>query len=310
MNILVIKLGALGDFILALPAFAAVRLHHPEARITLLTTGPFVALARASPYFDEILVDEKPSWRQLGNVLALRRVLRGGRFDRVYDLQTSGRTSLYFRLFRPGRKPEWSGIAQGASHPDPTPDRAAVHSFQLRINQLNAAGITNIPEPDLGWMKGDGARFALPARTALLVPGSAPHRPEKRWPAESFAALALRLVKEGYTPVVIGSANEGNLARSIRTASPRIVDLTGQTTLFDIADLARGASIAVGNDTGPMHLIAAAGCSSMVLFSASSRPAHSRPLGRSVAILQRNPLANLEVDEVEAALAELVSTHN
>ena len=147
MNILVIKLGALGDFILAQPAFAAIRAHHLAARITLLTTKPFVEMARMSPYFDDIWIDDKPTLLQLPALLRLRARLRDGKFSRVYDLQTSDRTALYYRLFSPGLKPEWSGIAAGCSHPDPTPVRAAVHSFDLRVNQLEAAGITNIPDP-------------------------------------------------------------------------------------------------------------------------------------------------------------------
>ena len=102
--------------------------------------------------------------------------------------------------------------------------------------------------------------------------------------------------------MVIGSTGERDLARTIASAAPSVIDLTGQTTLFDIADLARVASFAVGNDTGPMHLIAAIGCPSLVLFSAASNPAHSRPRGRNVTIMQRGDLATLDVDEIYRGL--------
>lgn len=59
-RILVIKLGALGDFVQAMGPAAAIRAHHERAEITLLTTAPFVELARAAPYFDRIWVDERP----------------------------------------------------------------------------------------------------------------------------------------------------------------------------------------------------------------------------------------------------------
>ncbi len=93
MRILVIKLGALGDFAQAFGPFAAIRANHPDARITLLTTKPYAPLARMAPWFDDVWEDGRPSWTDLGAVLGLARRLRGARFERVYDLQTSGRSS-------------------------------------------------------------------------------------------------------------------------------------------------------------------------------------------------------------------------
>ena len=81
-RILVIKLGALGDFIQALGPMAAIRRTHPRARITLLTTKPFEEFARRCSYFDEIWKDEKPSALNLPGWLSLRKKLRGGHFKR------------------------------------------------------------------------------------------------------------------------------------------------------------------------------------------------------------------------------------
>ena len=85
-RILVIKLGALGDVIQALGPFAAIRRHHADAEITLLTTAPFAEFLRASPYFDHVMVDPRAPWRRVPAILALRRQLIDGQFDRVYDL--------------------------------------------------------------------------------------------------------------------------------------------------------------------------------------------------------------------------------
>src|SRR5690606_27850998 len=99
-KILVIKLGALGDFVQALGPVAAIRRHHPHAHITLMTTKPFLELAQASGYFDVIWIDEKPKWHQAGKWLSLRNHLNDLAFDRVYDLQNNDRTGLYFRLLK------------------------------------------------------------------------------------------------------------------------------------------------------------------------------------------------------------------
>jgi len=300
-RILIVKLGALGNVILSLGPFAAIRRHHADAEITLLTTAPYAGWLSAAPWFDRILVDQRPDWWNLPGLLRLRRRLVEGRFDRVYDLQTSGRSSRYFHLFPRGSRPEWSGIARGCSHPDRDPDRDRLHDIDRQFGQLVQAGVAMGSPPDLTWSEGPVARFDLPARMALLVPGSSPHRPAKRWPAERFAALAAGLAAEGLAPVVLGSEGERDLAAAIGAVASNTVDLTGRTTLPDLASLARAATLAVGNDTGPMHLIAAAGCPSVVLFSHDSDPALCAPRGRSVTVLRRPDLAALPAELVFAA---------
>lgn len=300
-RILVIKLGALGDFILALAPFQAIRRHHPKAAVTLLTTAPFVPLARASGWFDEVWIDGRPLLWHVAGWMALRRRLRAARFDRVYDLQTSDRSGWYFRLIG-DPAPEWSGIAPGCSHPHPNPLRDRMHTVERQAEQLAAAGIAAVPPADLGWLDAEIARFSLPERFVLMAPGGAAHRPAKRWPAARYGALAERLAARGLPPAVIGGPDEKAAAAAIRAVCPGAVDLTGETTLLEIAGLARRAVGAVGNDTGPMHIAAAAGCPSLVLYSAASDPALCGQRGPSVAYLRRPALADLAVDEVEAAL--------
>lgn len=292
---LVIKLGALGDFVLSFGPFAAIRSHHPEAHVALLTTAPFVGLAEASPWFDEVRVDRRPRWWNLPGLVRLRRSLRG--FDFVYDLQTSGRSSLYFRM---AGRPGWSGIASGASHPHANPARDRLHTLDRQREQLGMAGIAAVPSPDLSWLLGAGP--VLPPPYALLAPGAAPHRPAKRWPAPRFGQLANHLAEQGVRPVVVGAEADASLAAAIAAACPAALDLTGRTTLLDLAGLAARASVAVGNDTGPMHLAAAAGCRCVVLFSGASDPALTAPRGR-VVTLRETDLADLPVARVAAALA-------
>ncbi len=301
-RILVIKLGALGDFVQALGPMQAIRAAHPDARISLLTTPPFVALARLSPYFDEVIADTRPPLRNLAGWFVLRRKLRAGRFDRVYDLQTSDRTGWYFRVMGPGRRPDWSGIAQGASLRHSNPRRTSMHTIDRQADQLAVAGIAPVPPPDLGWVAADLTRFGLPDRFVLLVPGGSAHRPAKRWPAERFAALARDVAIRGAAPVVVGVAEEKPLAALICGRCHEARDLTGLTSIVELFALARCAAGAVGNDSGPMHMAAAAGVPSVVLFSAESDPALCAPRGRSVAILRRPELAGLSVEEVSGAL--------
>ncbi len=302
-RVLVIKHGALGDFVLATGAFAAIRAHHATARIVLLTTQAMQTLAARCPDFDEIWFDSRPGWLSLFAHARLIRRLARARFDRVYDLQTSRRSSRYFRVLRMfGRAPEWSGIARGCSHPHANPERDRLHTVDRLAEQLAAAGIADMPDPSLPWLAEPIERFGLPARFVLLVPGGSPHRPEKRWPMDKYAALARNLLQRGCAPVLVGAAPEQPMTAAIAAKCRGAVDLAGQTSLGEVYALGQSALGAVGNDTGPMHLIAAAGAPSVVLFSRASDPALCAPVGREVAILRREPLSGLSVGEVEAAL--------
>lgn len=297
-NILVIKHGAMGDVILAQGPFQAIRAHHGDARIVLLTTRPFAAFIEKSGLFDEIWIDERPKLWQLRTLLPLIRKLRGGRFDRVYDLQTSTRTNSYFKIFPQRRKPEWSGTAKGCSHPHDNPMRPRLHVIERHIDQLKVAGIDSVPPADFSWAMTDISRFNLPEKHALLVPGGSAHRPEKRWPAIRFAELAGVLADKGITPVLVGGKAEAEAIGEILEHCPEAIDLSSKTDFGDIAALGAGATLAVGNDTGPLHLISAVGCKTVVLFSKASDPATSRPRGVDVQVLREDDLANLPLAAV------------
>jgi len=301
-RVLVIKLGALGDFVQAMGPAAAIRAHHRDTEITLLTAQPYAELARAAPYFDRVWVDDRPGLARPLALLRLRRRLRDGGFGRVYDLQTSDRSSFYFRLMGPGARPEWSGIARGASHPHANPARDFMHTLDRQAEQLRLAGIAAVPPPDLSWAQSDIGRFRLPPRVLVLAPGGAPHRPEKRWPVERFAALARRAAQAGVTPVIVGGGSERALGAAIVAAEPTAFDLTGKTAFGDIIALGSRALHAVGNDTGPMHLLVAGGAAATVVYSAASDPALTAPRGARVVILRRDDLAALAVEEVAATL--------
>lgn len=303
-RILVIKLSALGDFVQATGPFAAIRRHHSDAHITLLTTPSFDALARSCPWFDQVWLDTRPGAGQLTAWLKTCRRLRGGGFDRVYDLQTSDRSAVYHRLMTFGHagRPEWSGVASGCTHPHANPGRDTMHTLDRQAEQLRMAGIAEVEPPSLDWLSAEIDELRPDRPFALFVAGGAAHRPEKRWPADRFAALAGRLKARGLRPVLIGTGADADTNRAIMAACPSAHDLTGRTDLGQIASLARASTGAVGNDTGPMHIIAVADAPSLVLFSGASDPALCAPRGPGVEILVRTDLADLSAAEVEAHL--------
>jgi ADP-heptose:LPS heptosyltransferase len=300
--ILVIKLGALGDMIQALPSFHDLRRHDRDARLVLLTTPPYAALAARMPWFDEVWSDGRPKASDWRRFLALVRRLRGARFRRVYDLQCNDRTALYFRLLAGRHRPEWVGAARGADIPLPPLPPGRRHNCDVMRAQLAAAGVPPALPTDLSWLAADVARFELPREFVLLAPGSSPHLLHKRWPARRYAALANRLRARGLAIVLIGTAADRDAATAIAAAVPGLIDLTGRTDLVELATIARRAAGVVGNDTGPVALAAMLGAPTLMLMSRHTDPERSGPRGPKTAWLKRDDLGALSVEEVEAAI--------
>jgi ADP-heptose:LPS heptosyltransferase len=150
--------------------------------------------------------------------------------------------------------------------------------------------------------EGDEVRFMAGGHRPLVIvaPGASAKKPEKHWPIERYGELAKRLQDEGFDIVVIGALHESPLARSIQRKAPRARDLTGRTDFAQIASLGARAALAIGNDIGALHLIAAAGAPTIALFSSASDPAIIAPRGH-VTVLHSPDLKDLPVDQVVRA---------
>ncbi len=317
-QVLIIKHGALGDIILATGHLKTIDRAFSSNHIVCLTSKPYAALLKSCPWIDEVWVDPKPRWLSVVKWYKLIRMLYSRKFRFVYDLQTSGRSSLYWWFVR--RAP-WSGVARFATHKQVGTERLRMHTIDRLNNQLEITGLH--PDggvPDVHWLQGDIAPFlqrihrahvdprdfgkyentvfeGIP-RYALLVPGGSAHRPEKRWPVAHYVALARMLWVRGIVPVLIGTGAERKELDQITAQVRDAVNLCERTDLGQLASLARNACWAVGNDTGPMHVIAAANCPTTVIFSHASDPAKSAPRGSHVHTLRREDLQELSPDSV------------
>lgn len=303
---LVIRFGPIGEFVLSLPAMKRIRDAHHQAEITLLTTPQFEALAKSSGYFNHVVPEGAPSG--VGGMLALIGWMRRSRFDRVYDLQNSSASAFLFNALKPF-PPDWSGTAPGCRLPHRNPHRDRMHVLERQADQLKEAGVWPnaptapgmAPPPDLSWiLKRAPQPRPVPGQSkprpyAVLAPGAS--KPDKMWPAESYGELAGRLHAQGLDIVVVGGPQEDGLARAIQRTVRHARDLTGRTDFAQVAVLGARAALAVGNDAGPTHLMAAAGAPTVALFSKASDPALLAPRGY-VAILQSPSLKDLSVDQV------------
>ena len=308
-KVLVIKLGGVGEMVLAFPAFERIRQAHPKAKITLLTTDPFAALAKSSPFFDVVEADGAP--KDPGHWTALILRIRRAHYDRVYDLQNDSASNLIFQALRP-LPPDWSGTALGASLPHKHRHRGAMHPLERHADQLKDAGIWpdaptgqwSAAPPDISWILAHSAQprsVSSPGAhrpVVLLAPGA--ERPEMRWPAEQYGGFAKRMQDDGYDIVIIGGLGEASLAHAIQRLAPRARDLTGRTDLLQIAALGARAALAVGNELGVLTLIAAAGAPTIVVFPSDVDAAAIAPRGH-VTIVHAATMKELPVDSVVAA---------
>jgi len=258
-NILVIKLGALGDVALSLPHIMKLAETHADDHVTLLTAPAYAELAAGLPL--QVVSFGRKGFAEMLRVL---RWLPGQQFDVVYDLQGSLRSRVMTQLTqaekRVGRR---AGIAY--TH---TPAIAAggVHAFERFNAVLLAGGVEAAsPRPSLpvspaaakrvaGWLQQQ--RLAGEKLVPLHAGGSRGW-PSKRWPERYFRSLAGALQDRGLKVVWIGSQHERPL--NARLAAHAGVDATAEFGLAELLALAAQAVFALTNDSGPMHVLAAAG---------------------------------------------------
>jgi lipopolysaccharide heptosyltransferase II len=265
-RILVIKLGALGDVVLATPHMRAIVEAYPEAEVTLLTSPECAGLVQGLPGL-EVVAFRRRGFAEMWRVLAW---LRRRRFAVVFDLQGSLRSRLMTRCSgarqRIGRRP---GFAYTHAHP---PGGEAGHAFHELNRLLTAAGID--PAPPRAWLPAPAAaeakvadwleRNSLTRRRVLLHAGSSERWPSKRWEEAHYATLALALAERGYAVIWIGANEDRRVNR--RLARRVGADATGAFSLVELAALGRRAEFAVVNDSAPMHILAAAPLPVYALF--------------------------------------------
>jgi ADP-heptose:LPS heptosyltransferase len=307
-NVLVIQLGSLGPFVLALAAAKRIREAHVGARITLLTTEATKELAEKAPYFDAVEADGKPTEPQAITKLIAR--IRAAKYDMIYDLEGSNRTNNYFQGMRPW-PPKWSGPIAGASHAYVDAERANLHPLDRYAGQLAAAGITSEEPlmPELSWVRTvlrDPPRlspdyFSIRGDYVVLLPRGV-EVDSKRWPEAKYVDLAGRIAAHGVTPVVLGGPEERPVGAAVAKEVPPAKNLVTRPDLFQCIGLLERASFVVGDDVEMMHLAAAAGAPCITFLSALN-PERTLPRGKGGAVaLTAADISQLPVEQVERQL--------
>lgn len=290
-SVLIIKFGGLGDFILSIDSFYSIRQHHKNENLILLTEKFYSEIAEKTGWFEKVItinrslfyVSDKRQIKKKINLLDIKK---------VYDLQTSKRSSSYFNLFNENNI-EWSGIVKGCSHFHGNPNRDNLHTVDRFHDQLKFANVKNFFKPDLDWLLQPIDKKILPNNFALIVPGGSAKRKYKRWSPKTYITIAKTLIKKNIIPLLIGSNDEKDLCNYICRCVPKAQNCCNKFNIFQLAYLGKKSKIVIGNDTGPMHLFAKVGKNIFVLFTKHSNPDICRPKGKNVYIFKEENITKL-----------------
>ncbi len=305
-RILILKPSSLGDIVHALPVLSALRRACPRSHIGWMVRTELAGILECVGGLDEVLLFNRQAlgrWYSLpgaGELRTLIRKLRKGRYDIVLDLQGLLRSALLARAsgcpIRIGMDQAREGAGLFYTHSVPAP--ASLHIIDYYKEILALFGVKMEPvrfeiQPPVSarqvvseLMDNEGLSGG---RFAVLIPGSAHQK--KCWPAERFAKVAEYLdQKAGLRIVAVGSQKETAVVEKLigSTAVP-IVNFAGRTTLPQLAALLEKAAVAIGNDTGPVHLAAAMDVPTILIFGPTN-PARVEPYQRPDAIAALDPL--------------------
>ncbi len=338
MNVLIVKLSAIGDVIHALPVSYAIKETFPEAHVTWAVEPPARELLVDNPYIDEILLFEKKKFKSLGGFLKnfgpMRKKLRAGHFDVALDLQGLGKSAAlaYF-----SGAPKRLGTCNMREMSDriSTPVRGSHvngHIVERYLDVARAMGCRvekvqfplTVSEKDERIARELLVRGGVPEGAAYAVFAVGANWPNKRWPASSYAVLSDWLYEKKIIPVLVGGgAVDENIAADIM-AQVEIppVELIGKTSLKQLAAILRGARFALGGDTGPVHLAAGLTVPTIMLMGPTDanrngpygQPQNAIEVGRSCRWCWKRAcpkgidcLASITVQTVEKKISEILA---
>ena len=304
MNILIVKMSAVGDVIHTLPALNAIRRYYPNAHITWLVEEVASGLVEGHKALDRVLVSKRKRW--VGGVLGSSclesikeashfvKELRDTKYDLIFDFQGLLKSGILIGLARGNRK---IGFDKGMEHmecsywflnelipPVDMDNHALLRSMMLlEFLGIPSGGIVyDLPVQDRDREMASEllVRHRLTDRKPLVAIHPAAKWETKLWSNHKFSRLADALIeKHGAEVVYTGSRRDrGTIQDIVSNMKSEAVDLAGETTLKTLVALYEKADLVVSPDTGPMHIAAAVGTPVVALFGPTA-PWRTGPFG-------------------------------
>jgi heptosyltransferase I len=291
-RICIIKPSSLGDVVHCLPILAALRGRWPSCHLSWVVNRPFEDVLRGHPDLDELIVHDRAPRRLdrlgFGGTAALFRRLSRGDFDLTIDLQGLLRSALMTAATRAKIRVGMADAREGSRwfYTDVVDaPRLRLHAVE-RVGRvalaLGAGGAEprfNLPisADDRRWARDTLALVASPR----IVLNLGARWPTKRWRPAYFAEIARRAVSEfGAGLIAVGSAGDRSFVDALIAELGKIpiLDLCGRTRLPELAALCVESDLMISNDTGPLHLAAAAGSRVLGIYTCTN-PILTGPFG-------------------------------
>lgn len=298
-KVLVVGPSWVGDMVMAQALYKLIRQRSPGAEIHVVAPPwSLPVLERMPEVARGIELAVGHGELGLGRRLALGRRLRRERYGRAVVLPRSAKAALVPWLARVPRRTgfrgEWRyGLLNDVRRLDARLDQT-VKRFVTLGQSPGEPPFDALPPELRPRLRSDtqnverlralhGLRAEVPF--AALMPG-AEYGPAKRWPAAHYGAVAAALARAGTNVVVLGSAKERAIGEEVAASASnaRVRNLCGATALADVVDLLAAADVAISNDSGLLHVAAAAGAPVVAVYGSSS-PKFTPPLTSSAAIL-------------------------
>jgi heptosyltransferase III len=305
-RILVIRGGAIGDFVLTLPVLSALRARFPQCQLTLLGYPHIAGLALAGGLVDDLRPIES---RALAGFFA-----EGGQLDEALAGYFGGCSLILSYLYDPDRIFERNvgrctraQFVAGRHRPSEAAGRHATAVFLEPLQRLAIFGTDPVPRLDLAVSGDQPGREQMPGCVALH-PGSGSER--KNWPESNWAQLLEQVLAAGAISVTLvgGEAEGDRLDRLAAGRSPTRVRVARSLPLVELARVLARCVAFVGHDSGITHLAAALGLPALVLWGPSQENVW-RPQGEGIVLLRAaDGLERLSVSTVVHGLLELLST--
>ena len=305
-KILVTRLDRIGDVVLSLPAIAAIRERFPNAWISLMVRPFTESLVQGHPLIDEVIpycYEKKGRHRSiLGNFRFLREIIRR-HFDIAFILHPGHRSVLVPFLagipYRIGFDSADSfGLTKAVSD---RRHQGSKHESEYALDLVRAFGVAAVGnEPFLEVSKEEEIRLDRKLESLGVSPGDsflALHPsascPSKRWPKENFAALGKKItVQAGHRIAILGAASDAATAEFLcAEIGSRTVSLAGRLDLAELKTFLKRCGLLVSNDSGPVHVAAAVGVKTVVIFGRNKAGLSARrwrPLGEGHVIIQKD----------------------
>ena len=310
VNILIIKLSAIGDVVQALPALEAIKRTFPASAVTWVVEEAAAGILEGHPQIDTVLVSYRKSWLRMLcdprtfregflRIAAFLRALRATRYDIAIDLQGLFKSGVLIGMARADRKIGFAGSRELSSlflnEPMPAYDRNK-HALERYLDVARYLGAREVSASctlpiarELSAMRQRLFDAGL-TRKPLIIMNPVARWETKLWPEKNFAALADRLISEKQATVIFtgSGADHATVSRILNMMGRRARNWAGETTLKELAALSSLADLFVTTDTGPMHVAAAANAKVLALFGPTA-PWRTGPYGPSHIVVRAEP---------------------